>query len=242
MPHTRLGMLTPSSNTVVEPVTTDIIRALPDVTAHFARFTVTEISMTQEALDQFTPEPFMHAAQQLADARMHAIVWNGTSAAWKGFEQDDVLCSAISERFGVPATASMLAMNAIMDATQVKRFALVTPYIDAIQEKIVENYVGSGYTIAAERHIGISENFAFSEIPAQDITAMARAVAAEKPEAILIVCTNLNAAQLVEDLERELEIPIYDSLSAVVWHSLKLAGVDPTPITGWGSLFQQSIL
>ncbi len=242
MPRTRLGMLTPSSNTVVEPITTEILRATPDVTAHFARFTVTEISLTQQALAQFTPEPFLYAAQQLADARMHVIAWNGTSAAWKGFDQDDVLCEAIRERFGVPATASMLALNAILDATEARRFALVTPYIDAVQEQIVTNYTAAGYTIAAERHIGISENFAFSEIPAHDIAAMTRAVAVEKPDAIMIVCTNLNGAQLVEELERELQIPIYDSLSAVVWHALKLAGIDPSPITDWGGLFQLEIL
>ncbi len=243
MPRTRLGMLTPSSNTVVEPLTTDIIRALPDVTAHFARFTVTEISLTQQALDQFTPEPFMQAAQQLADARMHVIAWNGTSAAWKGFDQqDEVLCGAIQERCGVPATASMQALNAILDATEARRFALVTPYIDAVQEQIVANYTAAGYTIAAERHIGISENFAFSEIPGQDIADMTRAVAAEQPDVIMIVCTNLNSAPLVEDLERELQIPIYDSLSAVVWHTLKLTGIDPSPITGWGSLFQRQML
>ncbi len=242
MPRTRLGMLTPSSNTVVEPVTTDILRATPDVTAHFARFTVTEISLTQEALNQFTPEPFLHAAQQLADARMHVIAWNGTSAAWKGFDQDDELCGAIRERFGVPATASMLALNAILDATAARRFALVTPYIDAVQDQIMANYRAAGYTIAAERHIGISENFAFSEIPSHDIAAMVRAVAAEQPDAIMIVCTNLNSAPLVDELERELDIPIYDSLSAVVWHALKLAGIDPAPITGWGRLFQRRIL
>lgn len=242
MPKTCLGMLTPSSNTVVGPVTTEIIRATPEVTAHFARFTVTEISLTQQALNQFTPEPFMHAAQQLADARMHAIAWNGTSAAWKGFDQDDALCSAIREQFGVPATASMMALNAILDATDARRFALVTPYLDEVQEKIVANYTASGYTIAAERHLGISENFAFSEIPAAEIAGMVRAVAAVQPDAIMIVCTNLNGAQLVDELERELQIPIYDSLSAVVWHALKLAGIDPAPITGWGGLFQQQIL
>jgi maleate isomerase len=71
------------------------------------------------------------------------------------------------------------------------------------------------------------------------VAAMARAVAAEQPDAIMIVCTNLNSAQWVDELERELKIPIYDSLSAVVWHALKLAGIDPAPIAGWGRLFQR---
>jgi maleate isomerase len=71
---------------------------------------------------------------------------------------------------------------------------------------------------------------------------MTRAVAAENPQAIMIVCTNLRAAPLVEQLEQETGIPIYDSLSAVVWRALRLAGVDTAPIKGWGRLFASTIL
>lgn len=39
-----LGMLTPSFNTVLEPVTSAMLRDVPEATAHFGRFRVTEIS------------------------------------------------------------------------------------------------------------------------------------------------------------------------------------------------------
>ena len=42
-PRIRIGILTPSSNTALEPLTTAIVAGLPDVSVHFARFTVTEI-------------------------------------------------------------------------------------------------------------------------------------------------------------------------------------------------------
>ncbi len=34
-------------------------------------------------------------------------------------------------------------------------------------------------------------------------------------------------------------IPIYDTISTVVWKSLKLVGADPRRITGWGRLFRE---
>jgi maleate isomerase len=68
-----LGMLTPSSNTVLEPVTGAILADLPDVTAHFSRFGVTEISLNEEALGQFKNQPIIDASKLLADARLHAI-------------------------------------------------------------------------------------------------------------------------------------------------------------------------
>ena len=67
---------------------------------------------------------------------------------------------------------------------------------------------------------------------------MVRAVAEAKPDAITVLCTGLRAAPLVEPLERELGIPIYDTIATVVWKSLKLAGADPRRIAGWGRLFR----
>ena len=48
-----LGMLTPSSNTVLEPVTAAMISGLPEVSAHFGRFRVTEIALSPQALGQY---------------------------------------------------------------------------------------------------------------------------------------------------------------------------------------------
>ena len=41
-------------------------------------------------------------------------------------------------------------------------------------------------------------------------------VARSKPDAIAVICTNLHAAHLVEALERECGIPIYDTVATGV--------------------------
>jgi maleate isomerase len=107
-----------------------------------------------------------------------------------------------------------------------------------MQQRIAANYATLGIACDAERHLGIQHNFAFAEVAPATLTAMIRAVAAEKPNAIGIICTNLRAAPLVAALEAETGIPIYDTIATVVWKSLKLAGVDPANVTGWGSLFR----
>ena len=217
-----------------------MVRDLPGVSVHFSRFKVTEISLAQAALNQFALAPFLDAAALLADARVDVIAWNGTSSAWLGFAADHRLCRAIDDRFGVKATASMLAINQALAAAGVERIALVTPYIDQVQERIVANYAEAGFRCVAERHTGVSVNYDFAEVADSEIAAMVRAVAGAAPEAIVIACTNLRAAPLVAALEREIDIPIYDSLAAVVWQSLRLAGVDPRPVRGFGRLFEIS--
>ncbi|GAA0560234.1 aspartate/glutamate racemase family protein [Halomonas salifodinae] len=239
MNRTLLGMLTPSSNTVLEPYTAALLAGLmPEVTAHFQRFTVKEISLSDRALAQFDPAPLLEAATLLNDARMNVIAWNGTSASWLGFDSDRRLCAAITEATGVPATSSVLALNEVLKRTGVTRLGLVTPYLTDIQEAIVANYAAEGIEVVAERHLDDRGNFSFSEYDEATLAALVREVAKGEPQAITLLCTNLRGAGLVAELEQELGIPIYDSVSVTVWKCLTLAGLDPARITGWGGLFQ----
>ncbi len=234
----RLGMLTPSSNTVLEPVTTAMLQEMPEVTAHFGRFRVTEISLDAQALGQFDNAPVLQAASLLADARVDVIAWNGTSSGWLGFDADERLCEAITRETGIPATTSVLALNEVMRRTQVRRFGLVTPYLHEVQARVVANYARAGFECAAERHLNDPGNFSFSEVTAAQIETMVREVAAVAPDCITTFCTNLRAAPLVARLENSLGMPIYDTISVVVWKSLRLAGVDTSRIGGWGGLMR----
>jgi maleate isomerase len=234
-----LGMLTPSSNTSLEPITTAMIGGLSEVSAHFSRFKVTEIALSNKALAQFNDDELLRAAELLADARVDAIGWNGTSSGWLGFDADVRLCERITAETGIPATTSMLALNEILAQRKVTRLGYVTPYLDDVQARILENYAKLGVACQAERHLGLQDNFSFAEVAAAQLEAMTREVAKQKPDAIAIICTNLKAAPSVAKLERETGIPIYDTIATVVWKCLKLAGVDSSRVTGWGSLFEQ---
>jgi maleate isomerase len=233
----RLGMLTPSSNTTLEPVTSAMLGGLPQVSVHFSRFRVTEIALTDDALAQFDDRPILAAAELLAHAKVDVIAWNGTSSAWLGFGADRQLCQRIEAATGIRATTSVLALNEILSLTGVRRLGLVTPYIDAVQQRIIANYATLGIGCDPERHLDIQDNFAFAEVSEGILTQAIRAVAAGKPDAIAVVCTNLRTASLAETLERETGVPIYDTIATAVWKSLKLAGVDPSRLTGWGRIF-----
>ena len=234
-----LGMLTPSSNTVLEPVTTQMIAGLANASAHFGRFKVTEIALSDKALGQFDDREILRAADLLSHAKVQTIGWNGTSAGWLGFDADERLCARITETTGIAACTSVLALNEIFRLTGVERFGLVTPYTDDVQAAIVKNYASAGFDCVAERHMRKHDNFSFSEVTADEIRRMVREVARGKPQAITVFCTGLRAAPLVDELERELGIPIYDTIATALWSSMRLAGVDTARVQGWGRLFRE---
>ena len=215
-----------------------MLSGLPEVTTHFSRFKVTEIALSGPALAQFDDSELLRAAELLADAKVDVIAWNGTASGWLGFERDVQLCERIKAATGIPACTAMLALNEILEKTDAKRIGMVTPYLDDVQARINANYEKAGWTVVADRHLRMQDNFSFSTVTADQMREMTREVAAAKPDAIAIVCTNMRGAPLAEELEAAYGIPIYDTVSTTVWKSLKIAGVDTRRVKGWGRMFE----
>jgi len=234
----RLGMITPSSNSVLEPVTASMLGDMAGITAHFSRFRVTEIALDQAALNQFDASVILPAADLLADAKVHAIAWNGTSASWLGIDRDESLCKAITLRTGAPATTSTLASMEAVRALGAQRVGFVTPYIDEVQTRIAHVWKQVGIACHAERHLNLRDNFSFGEVPPATIAAMIRAVAGDGADAVVVLCTNLDGAALAASLESELDIAVLDSVAVTLWRTMALAGADPKALSSWGRIFQ----
>ena len=236
-PTVRLGVLTPSSNTALEPLTSAIVAGISGVSAHFSRFKVTEISLKAKALGQFDDSKILAAAELLADAKVDVIGWSGTSSGWLGFEADIRLCERIHQHTGIPATTAVLALNELLTLHGIKKLALVTPYTADVQQRIIDNYRTLGIDVVAERHLNISVNHDFALVESATLRGMMKEVCVARPEAITTFCTNLHAAGLAEEIETSLCVPLLDTVSTTVWGMLRQVGIDPTGVKGWGQLY-----
>jgi maleate isomerase len=224
----RLGMLVPSSNTVIEAAMPHLLPPDGSVTCHVSRLPVLVISADADSRDQFAPARFLAAAALLADARVDLILWNGTAASWLGFARDRTLADAITAATGIPATTAVLAINARLAQSGARRIGLVTPYVREIDADIIANYAAIGIDVVASERLSITDNHAIGEVPQARIAEMIRTVAAARPDAIVIMCTNLAGAALVAPLEAELGIPILDSVRAAVGYCVEGLG-SPLP-------------
>jgi maleate isomerase len=237
MRQIRIGMLTPSSNRVLEPALAVLAADVPGLGIHVSRFRVTEISLSPTGLDQFALAPMVAAAGLLADAEVDAIAWNGTSASWLGIPRDEALCRRITAETGIPATSATLAFGEALRALGSRRIGLVTPYTGDVQERIRTVWDGAGLACTAERHLGLSHNVAFADVAEETVSGLVREVAAEGCDAAAIVCTNLRGTAVAPALERELGIPVLDSIAVTLWGALRLLSVDTSPLARWGRLF-----
>jgi maleate isomerase len=237
LPPVAIGVITPSGNNVVERVTIAIGRELPGVSQHFSRTPV--FGDGDPHPSSYDWEGMLGAARLLAHVDPAVIVWNGSKAASIDLALDRELVRRIRAETGRPATTSILAMDEILRADGVRRVAVLTPYGAAYGAKVERTLAAAGYACVSVEHAGLADNLSFSRIPLDEIAAMARRVAVARPEAILAVCTNFPAAAVAAELERELGIPVYDTVALGVWAGMRAVGVDTRPARAWGRLFER---
>ena len=233
----RLGMLTPSSNTALEPITCAMLAVIDGVSAHFSRFKVTEIALSEQALRQFDASEILRAAELLAHAKVDVIAWNGTSASWLGFDRDESLCEQITAATGIKACTTVLAYRDLLRRIGAGRIGLVTPYRRDVQDKIIANWNSEGLNCFAERHLSLQDNFSFAEVSEAEVAALIEEVVRDGCDAAVVLCTNMRGAGAAERLERGFGVPVLDSIAVTLWACLTATGCDPSRVHGWGSLF-----
>ncbi len=234
---TRIGMLTPSSNTVLEPQSQCLVAALPEVSLHFARFRVTEIALDARALGQFDGSPMLAAAELLGHAKVDCITWNGTAAGWMGLDGDRALVAAIEATTGIRATTCVLTLFDLMRRAGLSRIGLVTPYTTDVRDRIVANFAREGVSIVAESGLDIRDNFTFGTVTGDTLDAQVAEVAAAGVDAVVVLCTNLAGAARVADWEARHGVPVLDSVAVSLLGALEATGVDPRPLLPHGRIF-----
>lgn len=234
-PTKFIGWITPSANTVVERVTLGILRNFPDVSPHFSRTSV--VGAHDPFPVSYDFDDMLVAARLLGDAQLDVVAWNGSKGGSLDFALDHDLVARIEASTGARSTTSTLAIDRVFREDGVTRFGLACPYVDAYRDRIVATFAREGYECVAARNSGLTDNYSFSRIAPDAIVAMLRDVARARPQAILTFCTNFPAAPLVAEMEDELGIPIYDTVTMAVWGALRVAGMDTRGGRAWGRVF-----
>jgi maleate isomerase len=230
----RIGMILPSSNTVVEPVCIAIAARVPDVTVHFARFALTAIKVSNPAAAYYDSGALLGAAKLLGDARCDVICWNGSAGGLVGFERDRQLCREITAATGARATTSSLALIDQMRRTGVKRFAMMTLNPPDLNVTIKHHFAVEGFEcVAAAHRSDLADNFAMAAVAPEEIADGIRQCVRElssRPDALIIYGTNTRGWSIAASLAHEIGMPVYDSVAWGMMGALRELDIDITPL------------
>lgn len=211
----RVGLLIPSSNTVME---VDFYRHLPaSATVHTGRMYMeaTTVEGEEAMLDRHT----LPAARDVATARPDLVVFGCTSAgALRGNAYDAELCRRISGVTGKPTVSVIESVRRKLAALEARRIAVLTPYIEDLNVRIRASVEDDGIEVAAIHGMGISVNFDLALVEPREILAFAREKLGPRPQvdALFISCTNYQAVATLPQLRQAYDLPVVTSNQAAL--------------------------
>lgn len=210
----RIGLMVPSSNTVMEM---DFNRDLGrQCGVHTARMYMVETTRAAEIamVDTFAPE----AARDLGTLNPDLIVFGCTSAgSLFGAAYDAEVCERLGKIANAPALGVLTAVGEALNAMPGTRLAVVTPYVEDLTTSVARAAESEHRRVVAAVGMGISDNVKLSDPTPEDIVEFSRAsLAGVNFDLLLVSCTNFRALEAKEMLERQFQVPVVTSNSAVI--------------------------
>jgi maleate isomerase len=137
-----------------------------------------------------------------------------------------------------PCTTPITAALAGLRVLGARRIALLTPYIDEINQSMRRYIEARDITVAAMGSFNNGNDNEVARISAASLEAAILELGSQNSvDAVFIACTSLRVASLIEHAEARLGKPVTSSNHAMAWHALRLAGyADAVP--GFGRLFR----
>lgn len=133
---------------------------------------------------------------------------------------------------GVPFTNPISAVMAALEALGASRIAMVTPYVESVTAPMRALLAAHGIEVVRAVSFGEGDDRKVARIdPASTRAAMLEAAQADGVQAVFASCTNLQTFPVIEEVEAALGIPVVTSNQALLWHMLRLSGVEAS---GWG--------
>jgi maleate isomerase len=172
----------------------------------------------------------------LAGGRLDVLAYGCTSGTMV-IGEDEVFARLRAARPGIACTSPPTAALAALQALGLRRIAVLTPYTEGVNHRVVEYFTARGLDIAAFGAFNKESDAEIATIAPASIVATAQALDAPDIEGIFLSCTGLRGAAVANELEARLGKPVVTSNQAMAWHAMRLAGHNE-PVAGFGRLLR----
>ncbi|MEK7215537.1 MAG: hypothetical protein AAB289_08080 [Chloroflexota bacterium] len=230
----RIGLIIPSGNQCTEP---QFQRYAPaDVVIHATRVQISRPGGQLIPLLEQLPD-ILRGAQLLADARCDLIVYHCTGSSMEaGLAAERQVVEAIEQATGIPATTTASAVLAALEALNVRRLVMVSPYPQYINDDEKAFLEEAGLSVLCERALNLPSR-EWATTPPEFWVSALEENAETTTDLYFMSCTNIRSIDAVDAAEARLGRPALSSNQATLWHCLRLLGRDDV-VPGLGRLFR----
>ena len=136
----------------------------------------------------------------------------------------------VIKKLGVQnAVTTSGAMVDALNALQIRRVAICTPYGEELGSYLIRYLLASGIETVSVVNMDEPTDQILS-LNDDEVIALAEESARPDAEAIFLACTNLKTVHLISTLETRLGLPVLSANQVTMWSALQAAGVQASEL------------
>ena len=244
--QTRIGVLTPHADVVPEA---EFNALAPDgISIHAARVAfggykpggTMDPTIADNPVRAFADPPAVDdAAEMLAMAPLHAIVFGFTSSSYvRGAADDAALKSRLEVRTrGIPVIIPCAAAVTALAALSVRRVALISPpwFSAEMDQQGVSYFQSRGFEVVYSGPAGLPSDQ--QAIEPDQLYNWVRSHVPTNAEGVFVGGNGFRAIGVIDALENSLDRPVLTANQVAFWCALRLSGTR-APVTSYGRIFE----
>jgi len=230
----KIGYLLLATEQTIED---DVFTLCPEgVGVHFARVPIPD-SITNETLAAQAEYLAATAASILPDGSLDVTCYACTSGSLV-IGEDRVFRELRAGAPNAQPTSLITGVIKALRALKVNRISVATPYLDEINDREDIYLKDAGFDVLNITGLNLEKDSEMVRVPPDFLVEYALAVDHPDSEALFISCGALRTLDVVDTIEQRLGKPVVCSNQAMIWDTLRLAGIEDT-IDGYGRLLRE---
>lgn len=236
----RIGVLVPFTNTNLEA---DLAMFAPQgISFHYARlggYDVEEIPDSEQMAGLGNAD-LKEPLQLVCGTKPDVIFYGCTSATLAiGPKFDRDLAIQIKQLSGAQTVTAAGGLINALRSLDIKNIAFASPYVPTLNDDAI-TFLDT-YGVETVSRADINEtlgNYGQSSLSPERVLKLGLDANSPDAEAIVLSCTDMRAAEIIDELERQTGKPVITSNQAMLFEALQKLGVAKFR-SGFGRLFEQ---
>lgn len=215
----KLGLMVPANNTTMEP---ELRAWMDDAPCRTLRIPRGKGLLGPAEIPAYV-EQALELAKAYDPAQTDIVAYGCTAAGFIGGPARDAeIQQKLTVITGKPVVTTASAMIAVLKHIGAQRVAVVTPYLDPVNERLRNYLAQSGITVTRLESFRAETTDALAAITPQQIIALARETMTAEADAMFIACSQLPTKDILAGLESDFARPVWSSIKATAWHAQRV--------------------
>lgn len=219
----RVGLMVPSNNTTMEP---ELVAWLPSGSSCMTlRIPRGEGTLTLADIPAYVARA-LALARSFEGEPLDIIVYGCTAAGiLAGPARDAEIAAALAKATGRPAVTTAAAMVEAIRHAGAQNVALVTPYLQLVNEQLEVFLEASGIHVRKLATFGAATTEELARISVEQVEELALDTMDDECDALFIACSQLPTYPILGRLAREFGRPVLSSIQASAWRARQALGL-----------------